>query len=91
MAPSTVQWLDAIEEEKCANVFPVLENIFKQKNKLMDEQQHISIYEMHDGKMLSSLNKISVDITKDLNDDGQGSVNLWHLERNNTTDHDHEM
>eukprot|EP00978_Attheya_sp_CCMP212_P027084 scaffold90288_cov52-Attheya_sp.AAC.5 len=45
-------WQQVIGEEKCANVFPVLESIFEQKKKLMDEHPNISIYEMHDGKML---------------------------------------
>eukprot|EP00978_Attheya_sp_CCMP212_P033865 scaffold138900_cov52-Attheya_sp.AAC.5 len=39
-------------EEKYANVFPVLRPVFEEKEALMTEQPNITIYEMHDGKML---------------------------------------
>jgi hypothetical protein len=45
-------WQQVRGEEKCSVIFPVLDNIFKEKTDLMKRYPHVSIYEMHDGKML---------------------------------------
>ena len=59
-------WQQVLGDEKCANIFPVVDSVYESKKKLINEgleslpSCNVSFYDMHDGKMLYLLTQHSL-------------------------------
>jgi len=55
-------WMQVSGKEKCANIFPVIQQVYHEKKLLRADNMNANIdcYEMHDGKMLYQFTQHSV-------------------------------
>jgi len=55
-------WMQISGKEKCANIFPVIQQVYKEKKLLRADtmNDNIDCYEMHDGKMIYQLTQHSL-------------------------------